>query len=211
MSEAATSARTGGRSLGPLWAMVAVFALPVVAGWFLYLNPDLLPTARVNRGELIDPARPWPDDLELVRPDGAAFAREGLAGKWTLLLAARAPCDAACTARLTDLRQIRLAAGEGGLAVERLLILAGKADSAVPAEALAGAGVARVAAAGEQRLVAWLGPGEDIWNRVHIVDPLGSLMMRYAADAPAKDVLKDMERLLKASRNWIKGAGYGHR
>jgi hypothetical protein len=24
-------------------------------------------------------------------------------------------------------------------------------------------------------------------------------------------VLKDTERLLKASRNWIKGEGYGHR
>jgi hypothetical protein len=36
-------------------------------------------------------------------------------------------------------------------------------------------------------------------------------MMRYAADAPPKDVLKDMERLLKASKNWIKGAQYGHR
>lgn len=191
--------------------MVAVFALPVVAGWFLYLNPDLLPTTRVNRGELIDPVRPWPEDLELARPDGAAFAREGLAGKWTLLLAARAPCDPACTARLTDFRQIRLAAGEGGLAVERLLVLAGKAQAGVPAETLAGAGIARVAAAGEQRLAAWLGPDGDIWNRVYIVDPLGNLMMRYAADAPAKDVLKDTERLLKASRNWIKGTGYGHR
>jgi hypothetical protein len=191
--------------------MAVVFALPVVAGWFLYLNPDLLPTARVNRGELIDPARPWPDDLGLVRPDGAPFARDGLAGKWTLLLAARAPCDAGCVARLVDLRQIRLAAGEGGLAVERLLILAGSADAAVPAESLAGAGIARLAAVGEQRLVAWLGPRGDIWNRVYTVDPLGNLMMRYAADAPARDVLKDTERLLKASRNWIKGEGYGHR
>ena len=34
---------------------------------------------------------------------------------------------------------------------------------------------------------------------------------RYAPDAPAKDTLKDMERLLKASKNWIKGASYGHR
>jgi hypothetical protein len=35
-------------------------------------------------------------------------------------------------------------------------------------------------------------------------------MMRYGTDAPPDDVLKDLERLLKGSKNWIKGASYGH-
>ncbi len=56
-----------------------------------------------------------------------------------------------------------------------------------------------------------LGEGSDSLDRTYILDPMGNLMMRYAADAPAKDTLKDMERLLKASKNWIKGASYGHR
>ena len=41
--------------------------------------------------------------------------------------------------------------------------------------------------------------------------PLGNLMLRYAPDAPAQDTLKDLERLLKASKNWIKGGTNGHR
>ena len=44
-----------------------------------------------------------------------------------------------------------------------------------------------------------------------LLDPMGNVMMRYAPNAPAKDTLKDMGRLIKASKNWIKGAGYGHK
>jgi hypothetical protein len=212
VSAVAIGSTAGGRSLLPLWLMVAVFALPVVAGWILYLNPELLPARRVNRGELIEPVRAWPPTLPLVRADGTAFDIASLRGRWVLLTAARAPCDDRCVARLAELRQIRLALGEGGLAVERLLVLAGDARGAAPpADALGGAELARLGGEAVLPLETLLGSGEDIWDRVYIVDPLGNLMMRYAADAPAKDVLKDTERLLKASRNWIKGAGYGHR
>lgn len=212
MSAVAIGSTAGRRSLLPLWLMVAVFALPVVAGWVLYLNPELLPARRVNRGELIDPVRAWPPEPALVRADGTVFDLVSLRGRWVLLTATRAPCDDRCVARLAELRQIRLALGEGGLAVERLLILAGDAPGAAPsADDLAGAELARVGGESVPPLATLLGPGQDIWDRVYIVDPLGNLMMRYAVDAPAKDVLKDMERLLKASRNWVKGAGYGHR
>ena len=61
------------------------------------------------------------------------------------------------------------------------------------------------------RLLNLLGEGARALDRVYILDPMGNLMMRYAHDAPAKDTLEDMERLLKASKNWIKGAQYGHK
>jgi len=65
--------------------------------------------------------------------------------------------------------------------------------------------------AGAVWLIGALGQGPEALGRVYILDPMGNLMMRYASDAPAKDVLKDMGRLIKASKNWIKGAGYGHK
>ena len=37
-------------------------------------------------------------------------------------------------------------------------------------------------------------------QRIYIVDPFGNLMMQYAKEAPPKDVVKDLERLLKYSR-----------
>ena len=65
--------------------------------------------------------------------------------------------------------------------------------------------------AGGTRLLDLLGEGAAALHRIYILDPMGNLMMRYAPDAPAKDTLSDMERLLKASKNWIKGAQYGHK
>jgi hypothetical protein len=35
--------------------------------------------------------------------------------------------------------------------------------------------------------------------RVYLIDPLGNLMMSYAADAPPKGMLEDMKRLLRLS------------
>ena len=60
------------RSLAPLWIMVAIFALPVIAAWFFYFNPEYLPTARSNKGELIDPPRSLAE-LPLRQLDGQAF------------------------------------------------------------------------------------------------------------------------------------------
>ena len=36
-------------------------------------------------------------------------------------------------------------------------------------------------------------------GRIYIVDPLGNLMMSYAADAPDKALLDDLKRLLRLS------------
>ena len=210
MSAAAVGSPEGRRSRRPLWAMIAIFALPVVAAWFYYFNPELLPATRVNRGELMEPVRPWPSDLRLTNPDGSPFDAAAFRDRWTLLTVSQAPCGADCEHRLADLRQIRLALGESRYLVERMALLAGDGSVAL-AEGLAGTRLARADAASAPSLQALFGPGPDIWDRVYIVDPFGNLMMRYAAAAPPKDVLKDMERLLKASKNWIKGAQYGHR
>lgn len=210
MSAATPGAHAGPRSLWPLWAMIVIFALPAIAAWFFYLNPGLLPATRVNRGELVEPVRRWPSGLALTRPDGSAFDAAAFGDRWTLVVPSQAPCDAACERRLIDLRQIRLALGESRYLVERLAVLVGDAPAAL-GEPLAGTQVARAGVGQEPALQALFGPGPDIWDRIYVVDPFGNLMMRYAADAPPKDVLKDMERLLKASKNWIKGAQYGHR
>lgn len=213
MSESVINKAASRRSLRPLWAMVIIFALPVVAAWFYYFNPELLPETRANRGELIQPVRPWPADLRLTEPDGRVFDAATMADRWTLLTVSRSPCDDACRQKLVELRQIRLALGESSLVVDRMALLAGDAPKPALGAMDEFAGMREVVAADAAvpQLTALFGPQQAIWNRIYIVDPFGNLMMRYAADAPPKDVLKDMERLLKASKNWIKGAQYGHR
>jgi cytochrome oxidase Cu insertion factor (SCO1/SenC/PrrC family) len=187
----------------PLWIIVVVFAMPVVAAWFFFLNPRYLPAQPNNRGELIRPVVPLSAGLSLRNPQGAAFDFHSVAGKWTLVFLAAGECGERCMRRLADLRQIRLALGEGRFTVQRLLVLT-RAPDAGRAEQLAGdfegMRVAVTDQAGRRRLASSLG-GEAALGRVYILDPGGDLMMRYPADAPARDTLKDMERLLKASRN----------
>ncbi len=210
------SDKTGGkpRSLAPLWAMVAVFAAPVIAAWFFYLNPEYLPSGRSNKGELIDPVVVLPSDLALSTPDGSDFPRDVLAGKWTLVYLAGGECGDACRKRLIAMRQIRLALGEGQRNVERLLVLTDPTATDL-AEKLgaefAGLHVVLTDAVGGVRLPELLGEGVAALGRIYILDPMGNLMMRYAADAPVRDTLEDMEHLLNASKNWIKGAQYGHK
>lgn len=202
------------RSLAPLLVMVGVFAAPVLAAWFLYFNPEYLPSGRSNLGELVTPVVPLPADLELTAPGGGRVDPEAFAGRWTLVYLAGGQCDDRCRARLRDLRQIRLALGEASLSVGRLLILtdpSGQSDAAALAREFDGMQVGITDAVRGRALVGLLGQGADALDRVYILDPMGNLMMRYAREAPAKDTLQDMGRLIKASKSWIKGAGYGHK
>lgn len=201
------------RSSAPFWILLAIFAAPVVAAWFFYLNPDFRPAGTTNKGELISPILPLSAEVALLTPEGAELDGSVLEGKWTLVYLAGGECTDACLDRLIAIRQIRLALGEGQISVGRLLILTdpAAADLASDLEAkFDGMQVALTDVAGGARLLDRLGEGNAALDRIYILDPMSNLMMRYARNAPAKDTLKDMERLLKASKNWIKGAEYGH-
>lgn len=201
------------RSAWQFWLMVAIFAAPMLAAWFYYLNPDLLPQSRSNKGEILQPVVPLPRDIALTGQSGGRFDPALLQGSWTLVYLARNTCDEACVQRLTELRQIRLALGEGMLSVDRLLLLAepsGGLDRDLMERAFEGMHVALMDTDSSNLLLTALNSGAEAYGRVYILDPMGNLMMRYAADAPPEDTLSDMERLIKASKNWIKGKSYGH-
>ncbi|MFZ0789696.1 MAG: hypothetical protein WAM94_08740 [Chromatiaceae bacterium] len=201
------------RSLWPLWAMIAVFAAPVVATWFYFYFPQYLPQTRSNRGEILSPPVALPEGLALTTPAGEPFDPASLNGAWTLVYLAGGACDQACIDHLIEIRQIRLGLGESRKLVERLLLVGNPSaplDQALMASAFDGMRVAQTDAGGLASLLGSLGAGSEGLGRVYVLDPMGNLMMRYAADAPPKDTIKDMERLLKGSKNWIKGANYGH-
>lgn len=201
------------RNLWPLWAMTAVFAAPVVATWFYFFYPQYLPDDRSNWGELLDPVIPLTAALRLTTPSGEPFDISALSGAWTMVYLTSGGCDEPCVDRLIHLRQIRLGLGESRRLVERMLLIgdpSGPVNQELMARAFEGMHVAQTDADGLTSLTAAIGDGNDGLGRVYLLDPLGRLMMRYDADAPPDDTLNDMERLLKGSKNWIKGANYGH-
>jgi len=45
----------------------------------------------------------------------------------------------------------------------------------------------------------------------YLIDPRGYLIMKHPSSLPPKKILQDLEKLLKASQSWVKGAQYGHK
>lgn len=203
------------RSLLPLWILIGIFALPSIAAWFFYLNPQYLPASRSNRGELIHPPRPVAN-LEFRAPQQEERFQLGeLGANWTMVAIAEGLCSDTCREQLHDFQQIRLALAENQYRVQRLLILTDPSEGGTAGIEADYPGTRVVIAQGDQlaALQRSFGDGtpESIRETRFLIDPLGNVMMRYAPQAPSKDLLQDLEKLFKASKNWIKGAQYGHK
>ena len=156
-------------------------AAPVVLAWLAYQYRWGAGKSG-NYGELIAP-----------RPLAGPFAP--LRGKWVLVTFDAAACDAACEKKLYVVRQVRRAQGKGAERIERLWLLA---DAARPRpEVLAAIQGSHVAPAPAGLMQSF--PGNAL-QHIYLVDPLGNLMLRFPADPDPARLIKDLERLLKASR-----------
>jgi cytochrome oxidase Cu insertion factor (SCO1/SenC/PrrC family) len=176
-----------------LLLLAVVCALPVAASYLaFYLWP---PGKQMNYGELVGPT-PVPEGA--VTPiAGIPFDQASLKGHWVMVYAGPAACDAACRESLYFMRQVRTAQGKEMERVERLWLITDQGQpSAEALEGQPGLTVARTDPAWLARLGGeGTGPG-----RIHLIDPLGLVMLRYPAGLEPKRMIKDLERLLKYSR-----------
>lgn len=178
-----------------------LFAAPFILAWLAF--HFWTPSSFVNKGTLLSPVIQLADVSVRVEPSSAApikwSAQSALNGKWVLLHVGDVPCDATCEARLVDLRQVHAALGKHQPRVQRAFaIRRGNVDPAfaarVPDLVWIGGTELNVA------LAKAIPEGANAGELILIVDPLGNLMMRHGPGADLKGVVKDMERLLKASR-----------
>ena len=183
----------------PLPVLLVLFAGPLLLAWWLrdHVDPALFGSA--NHGRLVEPPVILKDVplFEPARPGEGAR----LHGKWSLLYFATERCDAPCGRQIHRMRQLRLALGKEAYRVQRVLLL------------LAGPVI-------DARLLALLRdyPGQLLWTppagerdgllsqfpwggQLYLVDPQGMLVLAYASDADPKGIVRDLERLLRAS--WI--------
>jgi len=199
------------RSLMPLIILVLVFALPPLASWVLYLNPQWLPAGRSNEGMLLQPPRSV-DGISLFSPQGKQLIWTDLNDKWTLVVIGRGECAGDCMERLFQVRQIRRALGAQRQRVERLLILLPQMGRPVPVlpplEGLEGMRVGVVRAEDAAGVEALFDVRDLSTNgRIFLIDPRRMLMMMHDTDVmTSKEILKDLEKLLKASENWKTGS-----
>jgi hypothetical protein len=153
-----------------------VCAAPIVLGTAAYLL-GWSPGTPGNYGELVPPRA----------VSAAPFA--ALRGKWVLVSADAAACDAYCEKKLYFMRQVRRAQGKDMERIERLWLVSG-----------AGAPRAELLAAIEGTRVAMLEDPAFTAEHIYLVDPLGNLMLRFPRDPDPSRMIKDLQRLLRYSR-----------
>jgi hypothetical protein len=178
-----------------------LFAAPFIVAWIVF--HFWTPSSFANKGALVSPVIQLADaPVRIEGADGRPgkwSAQSRLNGKWVLLRVGDLPCDQACEARLVELRQVHAALGKHQPRVQRaFMVQRGTVDPAFAARVpdllwISGAELS-------QALNKALPAGAIASEFLLIVDPLGNLMMRHGPGADLKGVVKDMERLLKASR-----------
>ena len=200
--------------MSQLWILIAVFALPLLAGWILHFNPQWLPHGRSNHGVLIEPPRDM-ESFTLQTPDRDAFDWSPLQDQWTLAVLAEGRCDEQCIEKLIKMRQIRRALGAERQRVERLLIMLPNTAGNLELPSLDGLEGTRlaIATAADTPAIedAFAAAQTNIENSLFIIDPRVDLMMADdMSQITEKQILQDLEKLLKASQSWVKGGQYGH-
>jgi len=180
-----------------------LFFAPLGLAFYLYYGHGTWhPGHRVNAGELVEPARPLPA-LALPLLGGGNTDPNFLKQKWTLLYVGFGSCAEGCRTRLYDTRQVRLALDRDMNRVQRVFIADGDCcDAQFLREQHPDLITIRPSADAAPLLALLPGQGSvDATHapRVYLIDPLGNLMMSYAADAAPKGILDDMKRLLRLS------------
>lgn len=215
---------TGLRRKLPLIILVLVCATPAFGPyllWFFwkpgdYSNYGELVTPVALPAVVLEPLAPLPaPPVPSAVPVAAATAAAGaplpgttapapavptLRGKWFLVMADGAACDARCEHKIWQLRQLRTMQGKEMERVERVWLVDDRGEPAVRLhEPFAGTWVVRQP---DPALLAALplAKGAELRDHIWLVDPLGNLMMRYPPDADASRIRRDMTRLLKYSR-----------
>lgn len=169
------------RGRAKLALLALFFALPVAASWLIWWQ-DRTPGTTGNYGTLL-------------RPQPVALPAAGdLKGKWVLVQFDGGACDAWCERKLYIMRQARRAQGREMQRMARLWLLT---DAAQPrAELLAAIEGTVLAPAGA---AAGFPADASAADYIYLVDPLGNLMMRFPRDPDPSRLIKDLQRLLRAS------------
>ena len=181
--------------LGPrakLLLLAALFALPIVASFLAWRFMEARPTA--NYGELLPAVQVTTQPFE--QPGGGRFGFESLRGRWLLVASDSGACPERCREKLLTLRQVRLALGRNASRVERVFVV----DDLQPPAAAALAGLEGMRVALTPRALSLPAGAANDRAHIYLVDPHGNVMMRWPAAPDARRMLKDLERLLKASQ-----------
>jgi hypothetical protein len=189
------------------WLLAALFLAPLLASFVLYYGGDWRPHGHTNHGDLVQPLRALPA-VSLPTAAGGQTSPRLFIGKWTLIYIGAGDCNERCRTALIDTRQVRLALGRDLDRVQRVFLYTGECcRGAYDRSRLDREQSDLVSASFEGPTAGQLhsafpsvgGVPAAHGGRIYIADPLGNLVLSYAADAPRKGLLEDLKKLLKLS------------
>lgn len=200
--------RTARKNRVTLLILVASFILPVVLGDLAY-HFGWYKGGQTNKGKLIDPPVSFAD-FRVTDMVGNALGTEFVGKNWWLLYVVPPECGVACRNRLFQMRQVRRALGKEGDRMRQLLVLTGPLSpetQALLSREFADFAQVKASSVAIDSALQRAAPGASAAGLLYVMDPKGWIMLSYAPESDekqsvikAEDILKDLQKLLKASR-----------
>ncbi len=187
-----------------LLVVAALFFGPLGLAFYMYYGGvSWVPHHGVQHGQLLSEVRPVPE-ARLPRAQGGTTEPTFLRHRWTLLYGVTDQCDARCVQAVADLRAIRQALNRNQARVQVVVLGATHCCAALQALPAQDPSVIVAWLEGAQALpvTAALTVGQMPWNaegNVYLTDPMGNFLMFYGPSFAKKDILTDLETLLKLS------------
>ena len=183
------------------WFVVAAFVTPVVAAYALFFL-GVTPPAFSNKGELLSPIIDI-ESFALTDENNAPINRDDITiHKWHMIYFTGASCDDACKQMLYNMRQINIAVGKNAHRLRRLLVhleQPGEDFQALMAKEYPDARHAYSHDEVIEQALHDVGPNFRN-HEIYILDPQGTIMLRFTRDQPYKDLLHDLNKLFKVSQ-----------
>jgi cytochrome oxidase Cu insertion factor (SCO1/SenC/PrrC family) len=164
----------------------------VIIGTLMYATGWMNPLGRTNEGELLLP----PLDLKELELQQGEFDDNG---KWKLILLDDGKCAQHCQESIYWVRQLHTALGKNSDRVQRYFLTP---NQTAPAKLSEYPGYQKLVANEEsidEFLTDRVEGAATSDNYILLADPLGNLMMYYTPEHTAKQILKDLKKLLKVS------------
>ena len=186
--------------------VMAIFAAPILIAWlFASGTISWLPHARLNYGTLIRPMINL-SAVSFLDEAGKPARLSEPYGQWTFALVAGPDCPPECQDGLDRMRRVRTALREEMSRVRPLVLLSGGSAAEFRPQLTYTDPRLQIWRDTDGRLSTALNPLAKLatdgqWrNRLVLIDYLGNAMMVYPPHPDMEGLLKDLKRLLKASK-----------
>ena len=180
------------------WMVVCAVFVPMLFAFVIYETGVGIPTGTINKGVLLTPPQQI-DSLELTDLNGHPYKISEQRHKWHLVVPGTSLCDEACVNALYVTRQVHTRLNEKYTRVDRLFLVS-DLDSATAALLKAEHKNIKVAKVDPEAWARLLADTNFERGNYLMMDPDGFLMMYYQDQHTGNDLLADLKRMLKFSR-----------